>query len=40
MCIKGSLKVKGRGVMNYFTTIYALPLLFKRRVGEGLRKEK
>jgi len=24
------LKAKGRGVMNYFTTIYALPLLFKR----------
>ena len=27
---KGQLKAKGRGVMNYFTTIYALPLLFKR----------
>ena len=35
-----SLKAKGRGVINYCKTNYTLPLLFKGRVGVGLRKKK
>jgi len=35
-----SLKTKGRGLTNYITVIYTLPLLLKGRVGEGLRIEK
>jgi hypothetical protein len=29
---------KGRGVTSYILVIFSLPLLFKGRVGEGLRK--